>query len=71
VVVASVGATLSVVFSSDFLGDLCGHEKKSKNHQKLQILPERNQVFATADFCEKGFFLTSCASAVSSVPDVL
>jgi len=41
-------------------------EKKSKNHQKLQILPERNQILATADFCEKGFFLTSYVAVVKT-----
>jgi hypothetical protein len=39
--------------------------------QKSKILPERNQVLATADFCEKGFFLTTRASAVNTLKTLL
>ena len=38
--------------------------EKIQKSQKLQILRDRNQVLATDDFREKGFFLMTCVSAV-------
>ena len=49
------------------LSVLRGHEKKSKHHQNCNFGPNYNQILATADFREKGFFLTTRASAVSIV----
>jgi hypothetical protein len=41
--------------------------EKNPKSQKLQTLPERNQLLATAHLGEKGFFLMSCVSAVEKL----
>ena len=46
--------------------ELCGHEKKFKNHQNRKICLNEIKILATAHFVEKGFFLTTCGSVVNT-----
>jgi len=48
----------------DNLCELRGHEKKSKNHQNCYFGLNKIKYLQTADFREKGFFLTTCVSVV-------
>jgi len=47
------------------LCELCGHEKKSKNHQNCKFCLNEIKYLQLLNFAKRDFFLTTCASAVN------